>query len=180
MNIRLLISLIAAATTVAVLSGCAAPFPVYSAAGKNVAAVRELPRPLQVRAVSGSQSNATCRLVPIIPDGGKTYADYVRHAFDEEITMAGRPAGGSPLEVSLKLIKVDVDCGILEGAWVFDVELTVGRQAPVALRIQRPFDGNYIGTIVVDRATKAFVPSVQDLVQAVLRHPAMQAAARAI
>jgi len=55
-------------------AGCSIPFPVYSPAGKNVQAIRSVPAAIEVGQISGNQTTVSCRLQPIGPENGQTFA----------------------------------------------------------------------------------------------------------
>ena len=162
------------------LSGCAVPFPVYSVSGKNVAAFRSIPQTIKLGQFTGDQRSVSCRLQPISPEGGGTFASYIRNAFDEEMIIAERrPREGEVVELTGTLKNINVDCGIISASWTIEMEFSVGGRPPFTVRTVHTFDGNYFGGVVLTRAYTAFVPSVQEFVNAVLNNPSFRAATAA-
>jgi len=159
------------------LSGCSMPFPVYSVSGKNVASLRSMSKPIKLGQFAGDQKSVSCRLQPISPEDGSTFASYIRNAFNEEMIIAGVNAGDGAPELRGTLKNIDVDCGIISASWIIEMEFSVGDRAPFTVKTVREFDGNYFGQVVFSRAYTAFVPSVQAFVNDALNHPSLQAAA---
>jgi hypothetical protein len=160
------------------VSGCSVPFPVYSVSGRNVATIRSSPNTIKLGQFSGEQKSVSCRLQPIGPEGGGTFASYIRNAFKDEMIIAGVTPPETAMELNGTLKDIDVDCGIISAAWVIEMEMTIGALPPFTVKTVRAFDGNYFGGVVLSRAYTAFVPAVQDLVNDVLTNPSFQAAAR--
>src|SRR5262249_23506053 len=146
------------------VSGCSVTFPVYSVSGRNVATIRSMPNTIKLGQFTGDQKSAMCRLQPITPEGGGTFATYIRNAFIDEMTIAGVTPSPDALELNGRLKTVEVDCGITSASWVIEMEMSIGNRPPFTVRTVRPFDGNYLGSVVVSRAYTAFIPTVQDFV----------------
>jgi hypothetical protein len=161
------------------VSGCSVPFPVYSVSGRNVGTLRSIPNTIKLGQFTGEQKSVSCRLQPISPEGGGTFASYIRNAFNDEMIIAGITPTEAAMELNGRIKDVEVDCGIISASWVIEMELTIGAQPPFTVRTNRAFDGNYFGNVVLTRAYTAFVPTVQDFVNDVLMSPPFQAAARA-
>jgi hypothetical protein len=161
--------------TAAQLAGCAVPFPTYSASTDNITSLRNVNKRLELGEFSGASTSVSCRLQPISPEGGRTFAQYIRGAWNDELVMAGVSGSGSKSKVLLTLKHVDVDCGMSSASWTFEVEVAVNGQAPFNVRTQRNFDGNFLGTVVLQRAYQSYVPSVQQLIAEVIAHPKFKA-----
>lgn len=166
---------LAALVVVVQLTGCAVPFPTYSASGDNITSLRSVNKRFGLGEFSGAQSNVSCRLQSIGPEGGRTFAQYIRSAWNDELVVAGAGGSGAKSKVLLTLKSVEVDCGVGAASWVFDVDVAVNGQAPFRVRTQRGFDGNLLGTIVLQRAYQAYVPSVQQLIADIVAHPKFKA-----
>ena len=158
------------------VSGCSLPFPVYSASGRNVEAIRNVPRAVKVGQFVGDQKSISCRLQPLEPQGGETFAAYIRNAFNEEIIMAGAKTNEAGIGLNGTLKDIDVDCGILSASWTIEMELSVGDRPPFTVKTIHNFDGNYFGAVVFSRAHAAFVPAIQHFINDVVKHPSFQAA----
>ena len=105
-------------STILLMKGCAVPFPVYSPAGKNVQAIRAVPATVEVGKITGTQTSVSCRLQPIGPQNGQTFASYIAKAINEEIIISGGVQHDTSLTVNGKLKNIDVNCGFMSGFWV--------------------------------------------------------------
>ena len=158
--------------------GCSLAFPVYSPSGKNVQAIRSLPTNVKLGQFLGDEKSVSCRLQPIAPESGETFASYIKSAFNEDMIMAGGKATTADLPLAGTLKNIDVDCGIISASWIIEMELTIGTHPPFMVKTVHPFDGNYFGGIVFQRAYTAFVPAVQRFINDVVTHPTFQEAVR--
>lgn len=168
-----------AGVVICFMSGCAIPFPVYSVSGRNVATIRSMPNNIKIGHFTGDQKSVSCRLQAIAPEGDETFASYIRNAFEDEMIIAGITPSEEAWELTGTLKDVDVDCGIISGSWVIEMEMSVDDQPPFMVKTVHEFAGNYFGAVVYGRAYAAFVPAVQDFVNDVLTHSTIQAVATA-
>jgi hypothetical protein len=159
-------------------AGCSIPISVYSPAGKNVQAIRSVPATVEVGQISGNETTVSCRLQPIGPENGETFASYIAKAINEEIIMAGGAQRGPKVTISGTLKTIDVDCGILSGSWIIKMDVSINNQPPFPVNTVYQFDGNYFGYVVLERAHTAFIPMIQDLVNNIISSPSFQAAVR--
>ena len=176
-NIRL-VSIIKSTIAVAmigILTGCAVPFPVYTISTNNISAIRNADRQIEVGEFQGGPSSVSCRLQPISPDGGKTFAKYIQDAFKDEIIVANARALPT-VKVTAVVKSVDVDCAIVTGSWSIEMEVAVNGAPPFTVKTNRAFDGNLLGAVVLQRAYQAFVPTVQEAVTNILNSQAYQVA----
>jgi hypothetical protein len=164
--------------TVLATSGCTAPFPVYSISAQNVETVRTFPFSIRTGSFAGDQKTVSCRLQPIGPESGETFAAYIKKALDSEMIIAGSNARSRPIEISSTVKEIDVDCGIISASWIIESIIRVNGGTPYTVRTVRPFDGNYIGGVVLGRAYTAFVPSIQQHINDILNSEPIKAAAR--
>ena len=156
---------------VSLLAGCAVPFPVYTVSSSNISAIREAQRTLQLGQFSGNQSSVSCRLQPITPEGGKTFAQYIRAALADEIIIAGDTSTKSKVPISVQLVSIDVACNSLDSNWTIELEVTLPNDPPFAVKTVRSFEYSFLGSAMLPRAYQAFVPTVQEAVANVLAHP---------
>lgn len=158
------------------LSACSVPFPVYSVSGENIGLIRTLPVNVQVGEFAGGQKTVSCRLQPIGPEGGASFASYIQKALRDEVLIAGNTPRSRTVQITGTVKNVDVSCGIITASWMIDVDISVNGGQPVPIRTVRTFDGNYVGGVVATRAYQAFVPTIQQLVNEILSNPAVQSA----
>jgi len=157
------------------LAGCAVPFPVYTVSSSNIASIRATQKAVELGDFSGSQTSVSCRLQPISPEGGRTFAQYIRGAFNDEIIIAGTRSGAAKSRVSLQLKNIDVDCAIGTAWWTIEVVVMIDGRPSFEVKTFRPFEGNFLGSVVLLRAYQAFVPTVQQLITDIMTHPTYRA-----
>ena len=158
------------------VSGCSSvPFPTYAVSGSNVSTIRSIPAAISVGEFSGSQGRVSCRAQRIEPEGGATFGAFIQDAFNNEVLIAGE-ASGPKMEIRGLMREVAVACGISEGSWTIEAEISINNGPPFTARTVRNFEGSFAGVIVYQRAFQAFVPAVQDFVSYVLNSPQVRAA----
>lgn len=156
------------------LAGCAPAFAPYHISSSNVVALRSAQRSAELADFTGAQANVSCRLRRIGPAGDRTFSQYIRAAFNDELVIAGAPASRERSSLSLHIKDVSVDCGNLWASWTITADVTVGSQAPVVIKVSRRFDASLLADVVQSRASQAFAPTVQQFIAAVIQHPAYQ------
>ena len=136
---------------VVVLSGCAIPFPVYTISTSNIVTLRDANKLVKVNAFKGNQTSVSCRLQPISPDGGRTFAKYIQDAFNDEIVVAN-PKNPPAIVVDATLTNIEVDCAIGTASWTIEMDVSINGQPPFAAKVNRTFEGSFAGAIVGQRA----------------------------
>ncbi len=126
--------------------------------------IRAAQNTVELDQFAGQQTTVSCRLQPISPEGGRTFAQYIKNAFNDELVIAGQKPGLPKSKVSVQLKSIDVDCAIGQASWIIEADVTVGSQKPYSIKTVRNFDGNFAGVVVANRAYQAFVPSVQQFI----------------
>ncbi len=155
----------------AALTACAVPFPVYTVSSANVATLRSSERSLELGPFVGDTTYVSCRLNQIQPEGGKTFAQYIRSAFNDELIIAGNTATRPKVLLSVRLTYIDVSCNSTDSRWEVDLEVKLPGKDPFMVKTLRRFDYNFMGGVMLPRAYQAFVPTVQEAVANVLAHP---------
>ena len=142
----------------------------------NITAIRSGERPLELGTFSGDTTVVSCRLQQISPEGGKTFAQYIRSAFNDELVIAGNTSTKQKVPLNIKLTYIDVSCNALDSRWEIDLEVSVPGQEAFTVKTLRRFDYNFLGGVMLPRAYQAFVPTVQESVANVLAHPTVRKA----
>jgi hypothetical protein len=155
-----------------ILAACAVPFQAYTISSSNISAIRSTQRNVELGEFIGQQASASCRLRRIGPDGDRTFAQYIRSAFNDELVIAGQPTARERSMVSLKMRDVDVDCGNIWASWTIEADVKIANQLPFTVKVVHEFDGNFIPDIVWQRANVAYVPAVQEFIAAIIANPA--------
>jgi hypothetical protein len=154
------------------LAGCAVPFPGYSISSNNVLAIRGTQRSVELGDFLGNQTTSSCRLRKIGPDADRTFAQYIRAAFTDELVIAGPPPLRERSTVSVRITDVNVDCGNIWSSWTIEGEVRITNQLPYKVKVVRDFDGSFLADVVWARANQAFVPTVQEFIAAIMANPA--------
>ena len=171
-NLRIVLAL----ASVAALTACAVPFPVYTVSSSNITAIRSGERPLELGSFSGDTTSVSCRVQQISPEGGKTFAQYIRSAFNDELVIAANTSTKPRVPLSIKLTYIDVSCNAIDSRWEIDLEVSVPGQDAFTVKTLRRFDYNFLGGVMLPRAYQAFVPTVQEAITNVLAHPTVKRA----
>jgi hypothetical protein len=159
---------------IVMLTGCAVPFPVYTVSSTNISTIRSAERSIELGPFTGDQASVSCRLQPITPEGGRTFAQYIRAAFADELVIAGNTPSKPKVPLSARLINIDVSCNSFDSNWEIELEVTVADQAPFVIKTVRRFDYTFLGAAMLPRAYQAYVPAIQDTVANVLTHPSVR------
>ena len=151
--------LLAALTSFAGLTACAVPFPVYTVSSGNVATLRSSERSIELGTFTGGTTYVSCRLNQIQPEGGKTFAQYIRSAFNDELIIAGNTSVKPRVPLNVKLIYIDVSCNSTDSRWEIDLEVTLPGRDPFTVKTLRRFDYNFLGGVMLPRAYQAVHPA---------------------
>ena len=102
-----------------------------------MATIRSIPNTIKLGQFTGEQKSVSCRLQPIGPEGGGTFASYIRNAFNDEMVIAGATPAPTAVELKGTLKDIDVDCGIISASWVIAAELCSRVPIPHSSRLFR-------------------------------------------
>ena len=167
-----------------VVGGCAPAISQrYYPSAKNAMALRGIaalrPQGLVVGKFEGGPESVTCRLAAISPPDRQSFAEFIRGAFSDELSLAGLAADKSGLELRGTIKSLDVDCSTFgTGMWTIAFEYSVGGHPPVLVKADYEFEGAFAGATVFNNAQQALVPAVQDLIRQIVTSTEFQAAVR--
>jgi hypothetical protein len=82
----------------------------------------------------GGSDTASCRLAAISPPDRQSFAEFIRGAFVDELSLAGLAADKSGTEFRGSIKSLDVDCNVGTGLWTTAFEYLVGKKPPVLVR----------------------------------------------
>jgi len=162
---------LALAALALLLAACNVPFAPYTVSSANITAIRATQRRVELGDFLGRQDSVSCRFRRIGPDGDRTFAQYLRAAFNDELVIADARTGSERSTLSIKVTDVSVDCGNIWGSWTIEGEVSIGSQQPFTVKARHDFDGSFLMDIVQQRANQAFVPTAQAFIAAVVSHP---------
>jgi hypothetical protein len=153
--------------------------PQYAVSVPQVEAIRASSAAIALGTFTGEQKSVSCRATDIVTPTGGNFADYIHDALRDELTLAGiAPANAVPLSGILQ--NIDASCGMSDGLWTIAVQIVAGNSAPVTITVSHKFEGAFIGLTVYNNALAAFVPAVQDLLDAILKSPALHIQPQAV
>lgn len=156
--------------------------PRYYPSAKNVIALRDLaalrPQSLVVGSFEGGPDSVSCRLFAISPPDRQSFANFIRGAFIEELSLAGLAADKSGMEFRGNLKSLDVNCNVGTGRWTIALEYSVREKLPVLVKTEYEFEGAYLGDVVFNNAKQALVPAVQELIRQIVTSAEFQTAVR--
>jgi hypothetical protein len=109
------------------LSGCAPAISQrYYPSAKNTIALRTLaalhPQSITVGKFEGGSETVLCRLGGISPPDRKSFAEFIRGAFVDELSLAGLLAETSANEFRGNIKFLDVLCNVGTGIWTVEFE----------------------------------------------------------
>jgi hypothetical protein len=166
------------------IGGCAPAITQrYYPSAKNTIALRDLaalrPQGFVVGKFEGGPESVTCRLAAISPPDRQSFAEFIRGAFVDELSLAGLAADKSGIELRGSIKSLDVECSTFgTGVWTIAFEYSVGGQSSVLVKADYEFEGAFAGATVFNNAQQALVPAVQDLIRQIVTSAEFQAAVR--
>ncbi|MBI3368974.1 MAG: hypothetical protein HY021_11170 [Burkholderiales bacterium] len=179
----------AAALITVLASGCAIQAPPYQPSIDNVETLKKS----QTRGVAlGAftvQANATggasisLRGSGMSSPVGGDYAAYLAEALKKELTLAGKLAPASTIEVSGVLIKNDISAGgISTNSGEIEARFIVKNQGQVRYdavkRTEMSWDSSFVGAIAIPKAQQQYPLIVQQLLSGLMSDLQFQAAIR--
>ncbi len=171
--------------------------PKYATSEANVRALRTARRSVELGEVSWAPSTDECELPripgtnppdcspsgkvvycglgPIKSEGERSFTQYFRSAFSDELAAAGHPASADRTRISMTLQKIEVYCHPWDYSWVFVVGVKIGEREPYTIKTVHKFDGSISGALTYQRARWAFMPAVQQTIAEIVQHPTFRA-----
>jgi hypothetical protein len=154
----------------------------YYSSAKNAIALRDLaalrPQAVVVGAFEGGPESVSCRLAEISPPDRQSFAEFIRGAFIDELSLAGLATDKSGIEFRGSIKSLDVDCNVGTGLWTIALAYSVGGKPPVLVKANYEFEGAFVGLTVFNNAQQALVPAVQELIRQIVTSMEFQTAVR--
>ena len=162
----------------AALAACDVP-PAETVPARNVELIRALPATLRLAPFPPSAKSVDCAGTPITLSGVPDFAAAVRATLSQAI-VAAQDGATRPrtLDLQARLRDITADCGAYSASWTIALDVTINGAPAFPIRINRLFDGGFAGANVAARAREALPPAFDQLVNAILTSPKLQAAAR--
>ncbi len=168
------------AAAMLLLAACSGTSPRYSASSDNVIALRSLgsgnSSKVRLGTFTGDQKSTMCRLeTSITLPEGETFSTYIKGAFKNEFVIADIYNGDAAVELSGRLINVEVD-SVGTGTWNLAMEFTVSGKPPFTVKVSYPYRSAYAAYQACRNAMNALPMAVQELIHEVVQHPSFQSA----
>lgn len=164
-------TLLASAT---LLSGCAYNASPYGASIRNVETIKSINiKPIAVakfKAAKPGLASITCRAAGPI-NVSPSFENYIESAFIDELKLAGAYNPNSAITLSGKLEEVDFSSGMSDGKWMFNLTMSNARNESFTTKSTSDFSGSFVADKACQEVAQAFGPSVQKLIQDVIRDP---------
>lgn len=164
-----IISCIAMITT-----GCASTYSTsrYSVSVDNIMALRSLNgNSLNIGAFSATmpaQTEITCRqLGPIKTPDGEAFAQYVRKALIDELSIANAFSSSSLFTLTGNLDAIDFQSHT--GSWYLALTVKSSNGKTMSVSESYNFTSSFIGDNACNQTAQAFMPAVQNLVGKIVR-----------
>lgn len=104
---------------------------------------------------------------PVVPQQDVTYKEFVFGALQYELTSAGLYSETEGLELTLQTQLVDFNSQF-KGKWIYKAVVTVqGRQQPLQLSYEFPFEVSMGAVYACKEVSDAFVPSVRGFLKTI-------------
>lgn len=156
------------------ISGCAYNASPYGASVKNVESIKSINiKPVAVAKFQSAKpglATITCRAagpVTVSP----SFESYIEKAFIDELKLAGAYNPSSNIILSGKLEEVDFNSGMTDGKWMFTLVVSNDRNESFTTKSTSGFSGSFVADKACQEVAQAFGPSVQTLIEDVIRDP---------
>lgn len=162
------------------LAGCSTTStPVqYKASTRNVIQIEEYVRDTGAKvktneftAAPGVESSPLCRANgPISLGSGKTPAEFIREAFQEELFLAKAYAGNAPVSIGGRIDKLSFS-SISPASWEIDMTLTSSNGHSLQVENSHRFDTSWDAWSACKNVADAFAPAVQGTLSKAVNDP---------
>ncbi len=178
MSMRKIIA-VSALASVAMLSGCSTTTSTpYKASTSNVISIQKRLQPAgvtvslgEVSAAEGVDENPMCRLMgPVKVAPGKSMAQYIKDAFQEELFMARVYSVDAPVTINAQITELAFS-SVTPANWTVGMKVSSNISDGYAVKVEYPFDTSWDAYSACKNVADAFGPAVQELLKQVVNHP---------
>ncbi|WP_087686483.1 hypothetical protein [Pandoraea sp. PE-S2R-1] len=166
----------------ALLSACSTTAPTYSASLDNV---DKLKADGDYKVTVGkfapatglkTESEIALRTTSMSSPYGNSYSQYLAEAIKQELSLAGKLAPASPVQITGTLLENDVDTGVATGKGVIKARIVVTSgnttRYDQVKSAETEWSSNFVAAIAIPRATEAYPKLVQKLLTSLLNDDA--------
>ena len=170
LNLALLVSALILLTT-----GCSTiEVDRYRTTADNQQYIKQLNLKMSVDTFTATKpkSSVMCRMANKVgmPDG-ETFEKYIENAITEELKMAGLYSKDANVVLSGHLIKTGISSGMTDAHWTFNLKVSNNQGESFIVSHTREYDASFLGGIAcANDMPRSFMPSVQELVGAIVHH----------
>lgn len=172
------IGVVLAVSCAAFLSACSLTAPTYNASLDNVdklkangdykVAVGQFAPATSLKTESG----VALRTASMTSPYGNSYSQYLAEAIKQELSLAGKLAPSSPVQITGTLLENDVDTGVATGKGVIKARIVVTngdtKRYDQVKSAEMEWSSNFVAAIAIPRATEAYPKLVQKLLASLL------------
>jgi hypothetical protein len=109
-----------------------------------------------------NEKNIQCRAAAnIAPNGGESYANYIRAALKSELVSAGLYHTNAQPRLSATLTELQADNGLSNPHWIIAMRFNDHHQAPYRVRSEYTYDGHFIADDACKHAANVFVDATK-------------------
>ena len=160
-------------------TGCAISTDRYQPTADNQNRIKEFGVDFSVSEFTAKKSErkTLCRLANNVemPDG-ITFEQYIENAFIEELKLAQKYDPKSNCVIKGNLNDVSVSSGMTDAHWTLDLTISNHSGESFSVIESREYDASFVGGIACQNdMPKAFMPTVQALVNKVINDPRFEA-----
>ncbi|HET8597062.1 MAG TPA: hypothetical protein VFM22_04815 [Castellaniella sp.] len=161
------------------LSGCETTNSIpYKASTPNVIAIQQNlqshGKTVNVGSISlapGVDENLMCRMNgPVKVAPGKSLAQYIKEAFQEELFLAQAYKADAPATINGRLDAVSFS-SVSPANWKITMQVSSNYSSGYTVSVKYPFETSWTAYSACKNVADAFGPAVQELLKEVVRHP---------
>lgn len=157
------------------VTGCAVPVDRYHATADNQVKIKTFKHKLAVEQFTATKTHykVQCRLANNVEmTDGRSFQGYIQDALIEELKMAGAYSKDSNIIIKGHLNDTDVSSGVTDAHWTFDLTVSNAKGESYTINYKREYRASLMGGIACrDDMPKSFLPTVQELIGAIINHP---------
>ncbi|WP_313406298.1 hypothetical protein [Stutzerimonas kunmingensis] len=161
-------------SAIALSTGCAITADRYQPTAVNQQVLKNLDVKMNVGNFKAKKTDykVMCRLANNVdlPDR-KSFEKYIEDALVEELTMAGMYSKNADVTINGYLNDTDVSSGFTDAHWTFDITVSSHNRV-LEVEHKREYSASFVGGIACGNdMPKSLMPTVQELINKIIRHP---------
>ena len=180
------LSMVVATGALLLLSGCATTNSIpYKASTANIISIQQSleaqgkkVRLGDVSTAEGVEESPNCRLFgPVVVAPGKTLAQYIKDAFQEELFMARVYSPKASTEIKAKIREISFS-SVTPAYWKISMDVSSNYSSGYSVSTKYHFGTSWVAGAACKNVADAFGPAVQDLLKQVVQNPGFSSLAK--